>query len=146
MKAFFILLSAALLFACQPGNEQAATQANVQEAANAGELALTELTLVEESYDFGEVYNGQVVSHTLKFKNTGDAPLYILDVKASCGCTTPAWSQDAIAPGEEGFVTYEFNSTGRMGVNNKLITIRANTAEKAHMHEFTATVVEAQEQ
>ena len=57
----------------------------------------------ETSFDFGTIKeaNGNV-SHTFKIKNTGEAPLVLTRVIASCGCTTPEWTKEPIAPGKTG--------------------------------------------
>lgn len=81
----------------------------------------------ESVFDFGNIKPGAVVKHTFSFKNEGDAPLIIESASASCGCTVPQWPRDPIAPGAAGKIDVEFNSQGKTGQQNKLITIRANT-------------------
>lgn len=81
----------------------------------------------EEEHDFGTITEGEVVSHTFKFKNVGDAPLVIQNVSASCGCTQPEWTKDPIAAGSTGEIKVGFNSAGRTGMQPKTITITANT-------------------
>ena len=56
------------------------------------------------------------------FKNEGTAPLTLTNVKASCGCTTPSWTKEPIAPGETGKVAAEYNMA-RAGGFNKSITV-----------------------
>jgi hypothetical protein len=53
--------------------------------------------------------------------------LKIEKVKASCGCTVPEWPQEPIPVGETGIIKVTFNSAGKTGVQNKAITITANT-------------------
>jgi len=81
----------------------------------------------ETTHDFGTINEGEVVEHTFQFTNTGEAPLVIQNTSASCGCTTPSYSRDPVAPGETGEVQVKFNSQSRPGVQNKTITITANT-------------------
>ena len=83
----------------------------------------------EESYDFGTVIEGVQAKHTFKFTNTGDAPIVISGVRASCGCTTPSWPKEPITPGETGEITAIYNSKGRVGVFNKSIRITSNATE-----------------
>ena len=52
--------------------------------------------------------------------------LIITNVKPSCGCTTPEYTKEAIAPGASGEIKFEFNSAGRVGVQNKSITVKSN--------------------
>ncbi len=78
-------------------------------------------------HNFGEIKEGQVVKHTFKFKNVGKSPLVIKDATATCGCTVPKKPQNPIAPGGEGEIEVEFNSQGKSGVQEKDITVTANT-------------------
>ena len=80
----------------------------------------------ETSFDFGKITPGAKVQHTFRFKNTGDQPLKITRVKPSCGCTSPNWSKEEIAPGEEGFVEVIFNSAGKTGMQHKTVTVTGN--------------------
>ena len=56
------------------------------------------ISAAETSHDFGTIKeaNGNV-SHTFIIKNTGEAPLVLTRVIASCGCTTPDWTKEPIA-------------------------------------------------
>ncbi|MGA0558870.1 DUF1573 domain-containing protein [Larkinella sp. VNQ87] len=78
-------------------------------------------------YDFGDITEGDTVSRQFKFKNEGEFPLIINNIQASCGCTTPEWPKKPIAPGEEGTIKVLFNSQGKRGVQNKTVTVYANT-------------------
>jgi hypothetical protein len=42
-----------------------------------------------------------------RLKNTGNQPLLIVRVDASCGCTIPSWDKKPIEPGEETEITVE---------------------------------------
>lgn len=78
----------------------------------------------EESFDFGPVNeNGGPVTHEFIFTNNSGRHLKILTVQASCGCTTPDWTRDPIAPGKTGFIQASFNPKGRPGYFNKSLTI-----------------------
>lgn len=76
---------------------------------------------------FGRIQQGDSVMHTYHFKNTGNMPLKITSVNASCGCTTPKWSQDLVQPGKRGFIKVKFDSRGKEGKTQKTITVYANT-------------------
>lgn len=86
-----------------------------------------EFTFVEEEHDFGLLVDGEKVAYSFVFTNTGDAPLIISNAKGSCGCTVPNWPKDPIAPGEKGAIDVSFNSSGRKGIQNKAVTLTANT-------------------
>lgn len=94
----------------------------------------------ETDYDFGEIKEGKVVKHVFRFKNSGDAPLLISDIQTTCGCTTPAYTKTAVAPGEFGEIQVEFNSAGRAGIQRKIITILANTKSQRASLSIAANV------
>lgn len=78
-------------------------------------------------HNYGKVKTGAIVKHTFKFKNTGTEPLLLTRVKASCGCTTPSYSKEPIAPGEEGFIDVSFNTAGKSGIQRKSVTVTSNS-------------------
>lgn len=80
------------------------------------------------NHDFGKVLEGDKAEHAFAFTNTGDAPLVISNVKASCGCTTPDWPKNPIAPGEKGLVRAVYDSKKRPGPFNKGITVTSNAS------------------
>ena len=81
----------------------------------------------ETSFDFGTIKeaNGNV-SHTFQIKNTGDSPLVLTRVIASCGCTTPEWTKEPIEPGTTGDVTITYNPKNRPGPFVKTISVYSN--------------------
>jgi hypothetical protein len=86
------------------------------------------LEVENDSYDFGEIKEGEKVEHEFKFTNTGTSPLIISNVQASCGCTTPEYSKNPIAPGKEGMVKVVFNSAGQAGKQHKVVTVSSNAS------------------
>ena len=81
----------------------------------------------EKEWDFGKINEGEVVTHVFEFKNVGESPLIIQSARASCGCTVPEWTREPIPVNGTGMVEVSFNSTGRPNVQNKTVTIVANT-------------------
>ena len=103
-----------------------------------GPLPVFEFTKTE--HDFGTLKDGDVVKHTFTFKNTGEAPLIIQSARGSCGCTVPSWPQEPIPVGGTGEITAEYNSKGQSGIQNKNITITANTWPKTSTLKIKAEV------
>ena len=87
----------------------------------------TVMAFSETEFDFGTVTDGEKVSHTYKFTNTGNEPLILSDAKGSCGCTVPKWPREPIPPGGEAEIVVEFNSKNKTGKRNQKVTITANT-------------------
>ncbi len=84
------------------------------------------MTFEEVKYDFGDIYQGDKVEHIFKFENTGNEPLIITNVQTTCGCTAPNWPRDPVIPGQESEIKVVFNSAGKIGRQNKVITIISN--------------------
>ena len=66
------------------------------------------------------------VSHTFEVSNTGDMPLVITRVIASCGCTTPEWPKEPVAPGKKAQIKVTFDPAGRPGPFTKTISVYSN--------------------
>jgi hypothetical protein len=84
------------------------------------------LILQQSSFDFGDIKQGDKVSHTFVISNAGGDLLKISDVKASCGCTAAAPDKNELAPGESTNLVVTFNSAGRMGKQSKTVRIYSN--------------------
>jgi hypothetical protein len=85
------------------------------------------IVVTETEHDFGDVKESAGnVSYTFTVKNEGTAPLVLTRVVASCGCTTPEWTREPIAPGKTGKVTVTYNPAGRPGSFTKTISIFSN--------------------
>ncbi len=108
-----------------------ATQAPAQ-AIPTGPLTAISYPVTE--FNFGEIEEGEKVTHEFKFKNTGSEPLVISKAQGSCGCTVPDWPKEPIPPGEEGTIKVVYDSRGKGKARaeggraeNKRVTITANT-------------------
>ncbi len=95
----------------------------------------------QSHFNFHDIVQGTKVSHEYKFKNTGKMPLVISNVLVTCGCTVPEWPKSPVAPGKSASIRVFFNSTGKFGIQNKTITILANTKMGRETIVFTANVI-----
>lgn len=100
-----------------------------------------EFKFEESKHDFGEITQGEVVEHFFEFTNTGGAPLVISNVITTCGCTAPTWPKDPVKPGEKGKIKIVFNSTGKIGRQNKVVTILSNTSNQKDRLFIIANVI-----
>jgi rhodanese-related sulfurtransferase len=81
--------------------------------------------------DFGEVKEGDLVTHIYVLTNAGDEPLVIEKITPWCGCTTiPSLSKTELAPGETAELEAVLDTAG-LGVAtiNKSITVYSNDPE-----------------
>lgn len=84
------------------------------------------LKFEKETYDFGTVTSGEKVTYSFKFKNIGKSPLIISNAEASCGCTVPEYPNKPVNPGAEGVIKVVFDSSGKTGMQNKVVSITSN--------------------
>jgi len=87
--------------------------------------AVAKVTWVESQFDFGSINQGIPVEHYFEFKNDGDSPLLINNVKTSCGCTVSSYPKEPIMPGESDKIKVTYNAA-RIGNFNKKITVFSN--------------------
>jgi hypothetical protein len=131
MKKVILAVSMFLFVAAANAQDKAPTPATtapaVQENKNQAEIKFD----VEE-YNFGTIKQGDKVTYDFNFVNTGKEPLVISEAHGSCGCTVPSWPKEPVAKGAKGQIHVEFNSTGKMGMQDKTVTITSNarTASK----------------
>lgn len=86
------------------------------------------LKLKESEFDFGKIAQGKPVTHVFEVVNTGNEILSLENVQASCGCTTPEWSKDPIAPGASQKITVGYNAATE-GPFEKSITVFYNKGQ-----------------
>ncbi|MEN3041419.1 MAG: DUF1573 domain-containing protein [Bacteroidia bacterium] len=105
-----------------------------------GEVAPTKLVdFPKIEHDFGKVKEeDRTASTRFTFKNVSKDPIRIIDVKTSCGCTSPNWSKDPVTPGKEGYVEAMYSAWGRPGPFVKTLTVRLRsekdtTKEETHV-------------
>ena len=93
-------------------------------------LTADNLAFKSDNHDFGTVDEGAPAEYVFALKNTGKEPLIIERVQASCGCTTPDWTKDPIAPGKTGMVKAAYGTQGRPGHFEKTLTVFSNAGTK----------------
>ena len=102
--------------------------------------ASAQITFDEEMHDFGNLSAGEQVSYSFHFRNTGKKDLIITGCGASCGCTVPSYPQGRIAPGEDGYLTVSFNSSGKAGETYEEVTVVSNAQPGRHTLRIRAQV------
>jgi hypothetical protein len=84
------------------------------------------LQLKETEHDFGQIAQGKPVYYVFNVSNMGATPLLMDNVQATCGCTTPEWKHEPIAPGATTQIKVGYNAAAE-GPFEKYITITYNT-------------------
>ncbi len=100
------------------------------------------ISWTDNVHDFG-TFKEEVGLQTYKFEfiNTGNEPLFITNVKASCGCTATDYSKEPVQPGGKGFVSATYNPKGRPGKFNKSITVTSNEFQPTSVIRITGEVI-----
>lgn len=134
-KTTFLFFIAIVLLSC--GNRKNANEIKVSDIhipASADEKVTQKiaenmpvLTFEKVLYDFGKVMQGERLSYSFKFTNTGKSNLIIEGTSASCGCTTTTPPKAPIRPGESGEIKVTFDSKTKQGPVVNSIVISANT-------------------
>lgn len=154
MKALKLTLRISLLFvltltACNPSESG--------QGVNAGAISnplsadgnpkkstdkLPALTFDKEFHDFGTISEGEKVTYSFKFTNTGKSDLIIQTASGSCGCTVPEVPKEPIKPGATGFIKVQFNSENRVGIQEKQVTVVTNAMPNTNLLRIKAEVSE----
>ena len=101
------------------------------------------LLLKQTEHNFDKIPQGKPAYYTFEIVNNGKVPVKLDDVHASCGCTTPEWSRDPIAPGETAKIRVGYNAAME-GYFEKYINITYNTSITKQI-KITGTVWKAPE-
>jgi hypothetical protein len=144
MKYAYLLVVVPLCFAC--GNSRSSEMESDAVTVNAsakGRSAenLPDIRFENEIHDFGKIAQGERVSHTFEFENTGKTALIISGASASCGCTVPGWPKEPIEPGKKSRIDVVFNSEGKNGYQEKTITVITNCEPATRILRIKADVV-----
>ncbi len=145
MKKIIVGLGALCLIAftsCKDNATKKIDEKNVAVAAerDANSSKFPVMTFEEMEHDFGEIEARKPVETIFKYKNTGDAPLVITNIKTSCGCTVPKdWSREPLPAGESGQFTVKFNGSGANKIT-KTITVTANTEKGSEVLKIMAFI------
>ena len=131
MRRFILTIAAAgiLMAGCNQAAKTTGTAGSSATQPTAGITTTPPVMKFEyDNHDFGKIKEGDKVNYKFNFTNTGKTPLIITNAVASCGCTTPDWPKGPIKPGDGGQINVTFNSMGKKGLQDKMITITSNTS------------------
>ncbi|MBR1850249.1 MAG: DUF1573 domain-containing protein [Bacteroidales bacterium] len=117
MKKFFLTcLVAAMTFF--------AANAQTTETATTPENG-AKIKFITTEHDYGTITKGANGDCVFEFVNEGNEPLVLSRVRASCGCTTPSYTDKPVMPGQKGEIKVHYN-TNSVGGFSKTITVNSN--------------------
>lgn len=116
-----VLLSALLLLGLKVMLAQ--TEITTSEVVDTAKLPVMIFEITE--YDFGTLKKGDPCIYDFVFKNDGKSDLVITNVRSSCGCTTPTYTQEPVKKNDKGTISVKYDSN-RVGSFSKTITITSN--------------------
>lgn len=99
--------------------------ASAQTSTSSANTVVEVLQFRETRYDFGKIQQNRPVTHVFEVVNKGSEPIKLDNVQASCGCTTPEWSRDAIQPGGIATIKVGYNAAAE-GPFSKTISVQYN--------------------
>ncbi len=131
LNAFLIAFSISFfLSSCNSDPSKKVKSENLQavEERSSNDVNAPEITFDFDTYDYGEVIDGEVVEVDFNFTNTGNSDLIIFNASASCGCTVPEYPQNKnIKPGERSSLKVRFDTSNKPGKQMKTVTLTTNT-------------------
>ncbi|MFK7774742.1 MAG: DUF2225 domain-containing protein [Saprospiraceae bacterium] len=81
------------------------------------------LVFEKDSYDLGELVQGDKRKLTFKFTNEGTEDVKIDFATGSCGCTVPDWPRKTFKPGESGEIEVEYDSKDKEGLQENTVDV-----------------------
>jgi uncharacterized cupredoxin-like copper-binding protein len=84
----------------------------------------------ENTWDFGQVKEGEVLKHEFILKNDLRITMNITRVDTSCGCTASKVKKKVLAPGESTTLEVNFNSKGRSGPTQQFVYVQTDNLDK----------------
>jgi hypothetical protein len=101
------------------------------------------IQFVSLTHDFGTITVNSNATCEFTFTNTGEVPLILTNVRASCGCTVPDWPKDPILPGEKGVIKVRYTTVTHPNVINKSIVVNSNADNKQVVLRLKGEIVPA---
>jgi hypothetical protein len=139
MRKIILIWALVAMFGSGCGDGTAVNSASsVQKEKSTG---TSELIFREYQHDFGKVSEGEKLSYIFIFNNKGTSDLIISSATTTCGCTVPKYDKKPIAPGANGNMEVVFDTSGRSGMQTKIITVKSNASVPVVLIKITAEVV-----
>ncbi|MBK7887733.1 MAG: DUF1573 domain-containing protein [Bacteroidetes bacterium] len=148
MKKLFLLAACSLLLVAgsvNAQNDKVMAKPVAAPAATDAQTAVdnknaSEMVFDAEEFNFGTIKQGESVTHEFSFTNNGKEDMIITNAQGSCGCTVPQYPKEPIKKGATGSIKVTFNSAGKMGMQDKTVTITSNAKNSPRILHLKGTV------
>jgi hypothetical protein len=87
----------------------------------------------KEIHNFGTLKDGEIVSFSFVFRNTGGSPFSIVKADKSCGCLDIKYDANKIEPDRSSVIEVVFNTAGEWGNQIKSVTIETSDGEQKEL-------------
>lgn len=140
MKSAVYIGYLAVFFTMLSCNISDTDKSNDDKTSDAVAISLkTTVKILDSTFNFGKIGEGQKVTFSYRFQNKGKHPLLISSVTADCGCTVAEEPEQPVMPGKTGYVKVAFNSDGIGGIIKKAVYITSNAVP-----EFPTLILEGE--
>lgn len=142
MKKNLFAAACSLVLAASSVNAQTTDRLSAPAAtpAPADNKNSSEMVFEGLEFNFGSIKQGESVTHEFTFVNNGKEDLIITNAQGSCGCTVPLYPKEPVAKGGKGTIKVTFNSAGKMGLQDKTVTITSNAKNSPVILHLKGTV------
>jgi hypothetical protein len=127
-----------MITSCTQSNNNNNSELGTDLVNNDGKLPV--MTFTDTFHNFGKINQGEIVTYTFDFKNTGDGTLIVEGASSSCGCTIPEKPEEPIPSGGNGHITVKFDSNNKSGVVHKEVYLTSNTRPSRQTLYITADI------
>ena len=91
-------------------------------------LSQTSIIWNKNLHQFGSVLLEEKLSVDFEFKNLGEDPLIVNEVRPGCGCTSFDYTKTPILPGQTGYIKVEYTPKS-LGSFHKNVTVDFNNLD-----------------
>ena len=112
-----------------------------QEEIEQDTTSFAQIVFEKATYNFGDLKQGEKAEHLFYFRNDGDSPLILNNVLSTCGCTVPEWPREPILSDSTNVIKVVFDSSSKIGRQNKVVTIRSNSKQGDYRLRISAMVL-----
>lgn len=106
------------------------------------DLLNAQIEWLEKDYNYGaikEVDGPQKGS--VRFVNKGGEPVFVNNVRSSCGCTNVEYPKGMIAPGDTASISFVYNPKGRPGAFEKTVKAYMGAENDLYVIRLSGTVI-----